>query len=68
MMKIMLTEKWLPMVPFLQVFCISYSLMPIHTANTQAIKAMGRTDISLRLAVIKKAVGLGILLISIPFG
>ena len=42
---IVLTEKWLPAVPFLQIFSISYALIPIHTANLQAINAMGRSDI-----------------------
>ena len=40
--KIILTDKWLPAVPFLQIFCASYSLWPIHTANLQAINALGR--------------------------
>lgn len=63
-----LTEKWLPAVPFLQIFCLSYALMPIHTANLQAINAMGRSDIFLKLEIIKKIIGLAILVISLPFG
>lgn len=65
---IVLTEKWLPAVPFLQIFSISYALIPIHTANLQAINAMGRSDIFLKLEIIKKVIGLIILGISIPFG
>lgn len=65
---IVLTEKWLPAVPFLQIFSISYALIPIHTANLQAINAMGRSDIFLKLEMIKKVIGLTILGISIPFG
>lgn len=68
LIKVVLTESWLPAIPFLQVFCVSYMLMPIHTANLQAINAMGRTDIFLRLEVIKKTIGLLILWISIFFG
>jgi len=68
LVKIVLTDKWLPAVPFLQIFCISYALMPIHTANLQAINAMGRSDIFLRLEVIKKIIGLIILGISLQFG
>lgn len=68
MVKIILTEKWLPAVPFLQIFCISYALMPIHTANLQAINAIGRSDVFLKLEIIKKIMGLIILSISIPFG
>lgn len=66
--RIVLTDKWLPAVPFLQVFCISFALMPIHTANLQAINAMGRSDIFLKLEVIKKVMGMIILGISLYFG
>ncbi len=65
---VLLTEKWLTAVPFLQIACLAFALMPIHTANLQAINAMGRSDIFLRLEVIKKVYGLIILGISLPFG
>lgn len=66
--KILLTDKWLPSVPFLRIFCASYALMPVHTANLQAINALGRSDIFLRLEIIKKIIGIIILGVSIPFG
>ena len=65
---ILLTEKWLPCVPFLRIFCITYAFYPIHTANLNAIKAMGRSDIFLRLEIIKKAIGLMLLLITMRYG
>lgn len=68
LVKILLTEKWLPSVPFLQIFCFIYALWPIHTANLQAINALGRSDIFLKLEIVKKLVGLLILGISLPFG
>ena len=68
MVKILLTDKWLPCVPFLQILCASYALWPIHTANLQAINALGRSDIFLRLEIVKKIMGLIILGISIHFG
>ena len=68
LVKIVLTEKWLPAVPFLQIECLTYSLLPIHTANLQAINAIGRSDIFLRLEIAKKIVGLVILAASLPFG
>ncbi len=68
LVKIVLTDKWLPAVPFLQIYCISYSLQPIHTTNLQAINAMGRSDIFLKLEIIKKIYGLIVLAISINFG
>ncbi|MGE7672618.1 lipopolysaccharide biosynthesis protein [Lysinibacillus sp. NPDC094403] len=68
LVKILLTEKWLPAVPFLQIFCAVYALWPIHAANLQAINALGRSDIFLKLEIIKKLLGLNILIISIPLG
>lgn len=65
---LLLTDKWLPIVPMLKLLCISYMLWPIHTANLQAINALGRSDIYLRLEIIKKIIGIFALVISIPFG
>ncbi|ALU14408.1 polysaccharide biosynthesis protein [Eubacterium limosum] len=65
---ILLTEKWLPSVPFMQLSCIIYALWPIHTANLQAINAVGRSDVFLKLEVIKKAINIGVLLITVPMG
>ena len=54
--KLLLTEKWLPCVPYLCLFCITYMFYPIHTANLNAIKAMGRSDLCLKLEIIKKTI------------
>lgn len=66
--RLVLTEKWLPCVPFLQIFCITYMLYPIHTANLNAIKAMGRSDLFLKLEICKKAVGMILLLSTMWYG
>jgi len=68
LVKLLLTDKWLPCVPFLQIFCASYALMPIHTANLQAINALGRSDIFLKLEIIKKGYGLAILGVTVFYG
>lgn len=54
--RIILTEDWLPVIPYLRILCISYAFMPIHTANLNAIKAIGRSDTYLKLEIIKKFV------------
>lgn len=64
LIRMILTEKWLPCVPYLQIFCISYGLWPIHTANLQAINAMGRSDLFLKLEIIKKCMGIIALIVS----
>lgn len=65
---VLLTDKWASSVPFLRIFCASYALWPIHTANLQAINALGRSDIFLKLEIIKKVFGFLILFLSIPYG
>lgn len=61
LIRLLLTEKWLPSVFYLRIFCITYMFYPIHTANLNAIKAMGRSDLFLKLEIIKKVVGLALL-------
>lgn len=65
---LLLTDKWLPCVPYLRIFCISYMFHPIHTANLNAIKAMGRSDLFLKLEIVKKVMGFTVLLATIKFG
>ncbi len=55
---LILTEKWTDTVFFLRIFCFSYAFYPIATANLSAIKALGRSDLFLKLEIIKKAVGI----------
>ena len=58
LIRLVLTEKWLPCVPYLRIICFQFALQPIQTANLQAIKAMGRSDLFLKLEVMKKIVGI----------
>lgn len=66
LVELLLTEKWLPCVPFLQILCINCVLTPLHTANTQAILAMGRSDIALKLNIAKKGFGFLTVLLLTP--
>lgn len=66
--RLVLTDKWLPAVPYLQLGCVIYAFTPIHTANLQAIKAIGRSDVFLKLEIIKKIFSTVIIIISAPFG
>ena len=59
---VLLGEKWLPCVPFVRIFCFFYAFYPIHTSNLSAINALGRSDIFLKLEIIKKIYGLAILI------
>ncbi len=57
LVSLILTDKWLPCIPFLRIFCFTYAFYPIHTANLNAIKASGRSDLFLKLEIAKKIVG-----------
>lgn len=61
----LLTEKWRDTIPFIQIFCLSFMMMPIQNVNMVAIKAMGHSNISLKLELIKKVVGTIILILSV---
>lgn len=58
---LLLTDKWLPCVPFLQLACLYWIFQPMQTANYQAMKALGKSDVCLKLEVVKK--GIGVILI-----
>lgn len=60
--RLLLTDKWLPAVPFLRIFCAAYLFFPIHTANLNAIKAIGRSDVFLKLEIAKKVIGVAVIL------
>ena len=66
--RLLLTDKWLPCVPYMQIFCMMYAFYPLHTANLNAIKAMGRSDIFLKLEIIKKLISTALLVAAVNFG
>lgn len=66
--KLILTDRWVTCVPYLRIFCITFMFWPIHTANLNAIKAMGRSDLFLKLEVIKKCLGSIFLLSTMWYG
>ena len=68
LIELLLTEKWLPAVPYLQIICITLAFEPMQTANLNAIKAMGRSDLYLKIEIIKKSISMGILLLSVRLG
>lgn len=68
LIELILTEKWLPCVPYLRIACVYMSLYPINIANLQAIMAVGKSDVYLKLNILKKVIGIVLLLVSLPFG
>ena len=64
----MITAKWAECVPYLQILCFSLMWYPIHALNLNLLQVKGRSDLFLRLEIIKKILGVSVLVIAIPFG
>ncbi len=63
--RVLLTDKWLPSVPYLQMMCVVYALYPMEATDLQAINALGRSDLYLKTEIYKKIFGLIALAISV---
>ena len=66
--ELLLTEKWMPCVPYLRIFCLSYAFLPLFTTSYNAYKAIGRSDVYLKVTLWSKFVGLAILLAVMRLG
>lgn len=65
---ILLGEKWMPAVPFFQILCIASMMLPIGTYNLNILKVKGRSDLFLKVEIIKKIIGTICLFAAVPFG
>lgn len=65
LIRLLLTEKWLPAVPYMQINCFAFAFYSVHVCNLQAINAMGRSDLFLKLEIIKKIYSLALLVIAV---
>ncbi|WP_129714872.1 lipopolysaccharide biosynthesis protein [Pedobacter sp. SYP-B3415] len=65
---LLLTEKWLPAVPYFQILALAGIMYPLHAYNLNILKVKGRSDLILRLEVIKKLVSVGGIAVALPFG
>lgn len=67
LVKVLLTEKWNESIPYIRIFSLAMLFTPVNTANISAIKALGRSDVVFKLSVIKKIIGITVLLISMQY-
>ena len=65
---VLLTEKWLPSLPYLRLLCVVGVLYPLHSINLNALKAQGRSDLFLRLEIIKKTITVIAIVITYRWG
>jgi teichuronic acid exporter len=66
--RLLFTEKWLPAVPYFQILCFNGILYPIHSYNLQILVVKGRSDLFLKLEIVKKILTVVIILISFQLG
>lgn len=65
---VLLTEKWLPLVPFMQICCFTFAFHPIAAVQVQAIAAVGRSDVRLKIEMLKKTIGVSLIVLALPYG
>lgn len=65
---VLITNKWAPSIIYLQILCFSTMWGPIHSLNLNLLQVKGRSDLFLRLEVIKKILGLVVIAVTLPFG
>lgn len=64
LVRLVLGEQWLSCVPFLQMYCAVYCMLPVHTTNLQVLNAVGRSDMFLKLELIKVGYGVVLMLVA----
>ncbi|MAP80963.1 MAG: flippase [Aequorivita sp.] len=65
---LVLGEQWLPAVPYFQILCLASIFLPIHSFNLNVLKVYGRSDLFLKLEILKKIVIVVGIVIALPFG
>ena len=65
---LVLTDKWVDVILILQIICIAQMWYPVHAINLNILQVMGRSDLFLKLEIIKKIVGITVLCITLPHG
>lgn len=68
LIRVVLTPKWEGCSLYLQIICFALMWYPIHAINLNLLQVKGRSDLFLRLEIIKKIVGVCIMCITIPLG
>lgn len=68
LIRFLYTDKWLPAVPYFKILCIAGLLYPIHAYNLNILQIKGRSDLFLRLEVIKKIIIVVVIAVCLNFG
>ncbi|WP_028896080.1 lipopolysaccharide biosynthesis protein [Prevotella sp. HUN102] len=68
LIRVVITSKWDSCVPYMQILCFDMMWYPIHAINLNLLQVKGRSDLFLRLEVIKKIIGILVMIITVPLG
>ena len=63
-----LTSKWIFAAKILQILCLAQMWYPVHAINLNLLQVKGRSDLFLKLEIIKKLIGVAVLCATLPFG
>jgi O-antigen/teichoic acid export membrane protein len=68
LVRVLMTEKWLPCVPYLYMFCLVYAFWPVSIANLNSMRSLGHSETVLKVEIIEKVFSVALLLITIRMG
>ena len=67
-LRLLYGEQWVPATPYMMLACFTFALWPFHTINLKGIMAVGRSDVFLKLEIVKKGLKLAFILAFFRFG
>jgi len=68
MITVLIGDKWLPAAEYLQLLCFGGMFYPLHALNLNMLKVQGRSDLFLKLEIIKKIIAVPVIIIGIIYG
>lgn len=68
LMDLAFKESWEPSIPYLQLMCVIGALYPLHVINVNLLLVKGRSGLLLKIGIVKRAVSILILFLTIPYG
>ena len=68
LVRVLLTDRWSPCVPYIRIFCLVYFFFPVEECNNNAVKALGRSGLFLKAELVKKGIGILLLILTVRIG
>lgn len=68
LIRLLLTEKWLPIVPYMQLLTVVFIFLPFQALSSEVLKSLGKADAFFKIELIKKFLLLLTLLLTYEYG